>query len=63
MKVFLPMRFLNAAIYHLDKNVCVFAKFYHELLMFLHLPKYIFINYMSIVEEKVIFRAKFNFHV
>lgn len=48
------MRFLDAAVDHLDENIGIFIELYHEFLVLLHLPEAVLINNVSIVEEKVV---------
>ena len=52
---FLPVGLLDAAVDHFNEYVWVFVELYHELLTVLHLSESIFIHYVGIVEEQVVF--------
>ena len=49
------MGLLNAGIHHLNKYVRVFVEFNHEFLTILHLFEGVFIDNVSVVEEKIVF--------
>ena len=52
---FLPVGLLDAAVDHFNEYVWVFVELYHELLPVLHLPEGVFIDYVGVVEEQVVF--------
>lgn len=59
----IPVRFLNAAVDHLDEDTWVFGELNHELLILLHLAEGVLVHSVCVVEKEVVFRGQLNSHI
>ena len=55
------VRVLDARVCHLDEDVSVLLKVYHQLLLLLHVAELVLINTVRVVEEQVVLTRQLNF--
>ena len=57
------MRFLDAAVDHLDEDVGIFVELYHQLLVLLHLSEAVLVHNVGVVEEQIVLRGQLDLHI
>ena len=55
------VRVLDARISHLDEYVGILLEIDHEFLLLLHVPEFVFIHAVRVMEEQVVLTRQLNF--